>query len=117
MSKIVQVANAMISNPQNITDANIFSGEYYFLYKNKYRWSVKHRVGNHLLYFYPGNAPMDRITEAVMSNDWDDIDLYSSDEIGTEEAKQTFAELFNLIKEKTYGIDDAFLDILSDMEL
>lgn len=119
MSKIVQVANAMISNPQNISETAVCEGEFFFLYKNKYRWSIKRRDGVDVLYFYPGNPSNDTLFNATVNGDWDDIEIvhYSTESIGTAEARQTFSELYNLVKEKTYGIDSAFEDILSDLDL
>lgn len=119
MSKIVQVANAIISNPQNIS--NVVSGgtELFFLYKNKYRWSVKYSDGEYFIYFYPGNPDMAMLLRAESTSDWEDVEMvhYSTKQIATAEAKQTFSELYNLIKEKAFGIDEAFKDILSDMDL
>lgn len=119
MSKIVQVANAIISNPQNITNVVSGGGELFFLYKDKYRWSIKISDGDYFLYFYPGNPKLDNLLHAEHNNQWDNVEMvaYSTRQIATSEAKQTFSELFNLVKEKAYGIDEAFKDILSDMEL
>lgn len=120
MSKIVQVANAIISNPQFITEAIADDDEFFFLYKDKYRWSIKENdEGNCYLYFYPGCPSMDDIMNVSAGSGWDSLGMvvYSASEIGTAESYQTFSELFNLIKEKAYGIDAAFDDILSDMEL
>lgn len=119
MSKIVQVANAMISNPQYITAAVHGSGELFFLYKEKYRWSIKTSDGDYFLYFYPGNPDLDTLLNAAYQGEWENVEMvhYSTKVIATTEARQTFSELYVLIKEKAYGIDEAFKDILSDMEL
>lgn len=119
MSKIVQVANAMISNPQNIKDVVVGDSELFFLYKDKYRWSIKYSENEYFLYFYPGNPKLSILLDAENSAEWEDIEMvhYSTKQIATAEAKQTFLDLYNLVKEKAYGIDEAFKDILSDMDL
>lgn len=119
MSKIVEVANAIISNPRYISDVIPAEGELFFLYKGKYRWSIKMLEDSFYLYFYPGNPSMEKITTLGRQGNWDALNMivYSSGELGTVEAYQTFAELYNLIKEKAFGIDEAFEDILSDMDL
>jgi len=41
---------------------------------------------------------------------------YSDTEVGTKEAKSSFAELYTIVKERLYGVNDVLDDIISDSE-
>lgn len=116
MSKIVQAVNAMISNPENITKVLKGNDEYFFLYKNKYSWSMARRENDeHILWFYPG---VENIEELVQhdGHDWEGVNMvaYRDTEIGTREAKASFAELFTLLKECVFGVNKVLDDIIAD---
>ncbi|GAB2814707.1 hypothetical protein GCM10027276_14490 [Comamonas piscis] len=121
MSKIVQAINAMIANKQyitNVTPGEIIETEYYFLYKNKYAWSIlKDTDGEHLLFYYPNIQSTEYLAQ-MTSSDANHIAAvtYSDLEIGTKEAKASFSELHTIIKEKIYGISDVLDDIISDLD-
>jgi hypothetical protein len=121
MSKIVSVINAMISNPGNISQARVGGHEFFFCYKEKYRWSISHQKVNdsYSLYFYPGNRDIDDLINICTGPEWESLEMvnYSTTEIGTVEAFQSFYELYNVVQEKVFGIDSAFDDILSDMDI
>ena len=40
MTKIVQAVNAMISNPDKIKSVIPNGQEFFFIYKDKYKWSI-----------------------------------------------------------------------------
>ncbi len=117
MSKIVQAVNSMISNSDNITNAiRGQDREIFFLYKDKYKWSMTRRNdGTHLLWFYPGNQSIEEMA-TYEPEDWEGTPMvvYKDEEIGTKEAKASFAELFTIITEKLYGINEVLDDIISD---
>ena len=115
MSKIIQAINAMISNPAFITDVHEHELEYFFLYKGKYKWSIKVAEDTINLWFYPGLQSLD---ELVHTRDWQYIPMihYSSKDIGTKEAKASLNELYNLVKEKLYSVDKVLDDIIADLE-
>lgn len=116
MSKIVQAVNTMISNPKKITKVFKEGDEYFFLYKNKYSWSMKR--GNrdeHILWFYPGIENIQDFAQYV-GNDWERVDMvtYRDTEIGTKEAQASFAELFTLLNECVFGVNEVLDDIIGD---
>lgn len=117
MSKIVQAVNAMIANAHFITNTiHGAGGELFFLYKNKYKWSIFRRGNEHYLWFYPGGEPLNLLATYV-GTDWEDgtpIVTYKDSEIGTKEAKASFSELYNVVKEKLYDVDNVLNDIISD---
>lgn len=118
MSKIVQAVNAMLSNPKYITDVMATDNEYFFLYKEKYKWSVKSIEDRISLWFYPGNESLQQLMQVTTGSSWDTVPMihYSDKDIGTKEAKATFIELYNLVKEKLYGVDRVLDDIISDLD-
>ncbi len=116
MSKIVQAVNAMIVNPDNITNVRQSGSEYYFVYKNKYKWSVSQHDGNFIVWFYPGSEDIEMISAGYYSSDQIAMVAYNADEIGTREAAASFSELYTILKEKIYGINEVLDDIISDMD-
>lgn len=119
MSKIVRAVNAMLSNSQYITEVSVNESEYFFLYKAKYKWSIRNGADSSIsLWFYPGSESLADLIN-VRDHEWEHVPMvhYSDKEIGTKEAKSSFNELYNLIKEKIFGIDSVLDDIISDLEI
>lgn len=117
MTKIVEAANAMIANPDKITNVIQAGDEVFFLYKDKYKWSSIESSDDYRLYFYPGGESIERLVDSALSG-WDTsipMISYSSEDIGSNEAIATFKELYTLVKGKAFGIDDALDDIISDL--
>lgn len=121
MSKIVQAVNAMITHPELIT--NVIRGgdeheEFFFLYKNKYKWSISKRDGDHSLWYYPAEEPLEALA-SYEGPDWSQIAtiMYRDSEIGTKEAKASFSELYTLVKERIYKVNEVLEDIISDSDL
>lgn len=120
MSKIVQAVNSMIANPALITNVMRGDSELFFLYKNKYKWSMAKRDNGHHLWYYPGDENL----EVLVAFDgtgmgFEDIAMvhYHDGEIGTKEAKASFSELYTILSEKVYGIDTVLDDIISDNDI
>jgi len=120
MSKIVQAVNAMVSNPELITNVINANRETFFLYKGKYRWSIRRDDdGDYLLWYYPGSGMVEDLASIDDSDDWRDVPMvvYKTAELGTREAIASFADLYSMVKEKAYGMDDVLKDIISDTEM
>lgn len=115
MSKIVQAVNSMIANSNLISKVIKNDNEIYFIYKEKYKWSIVKRNGEVALFYYPGNIDFEYLASL---EDFDGVDIvhYSDKEIGTKEAKASFIELYDLINGKVYEIDSVLDDIISDSE-
>lgn len=119
MSKIVQAVNAMISNPKLIGDVREGGKEIFFTYKSKYIWSMNNDGNTNHLWYYPAPQSLDYLIGiANRENEWSQVTLvhYTDTEIGTREAKASFAELYVLIKERLYGVDEMLDDIISDLD-
>lgn len=119
MSKIVVAMNAMIEHVDQITNViEASSKEYYFLYKKKYKWSIKDHEenANVSLYFYPDEEPLEKLS-LIGDNDWDEYSVvnYHSSDHRQMESTQTFRTLFSIVSEKAHGMDEILDDIISDM--
>jgi hypothetical protein len=121
MSKIVEAINAMISNHRQIqaVSASDDGRELFFSYQRKYWWSIRSNQIDFTLYYYPGVSSVDRLLAADAQDDWDGIDMvpYNTAEIGTTEARETFRALYTLLKEKQFGMDAVFADIINSATL
>lgn len=115
MSKIVQVVNAMISNKEKITNVIPNNREYFFLYDKKYRWSISPLEDeNYNLFLYPSSNESTNELALKEDHEWAFYNLirYTTKEIKTKEAYESFHELYQTVSEKSYGIDGIFDDIL-----
>lgn len=122
MSKIIQVINSMIENSKKITEIEKKETNFFFLYK-EYVWSIiqwSNDVTDEVKYsliYYPKNKKISEL-RILGYADMLKIDrvFYSTDDFKTKEAFESFAQLYTMIKEKYYGIDKMFDDILEDSE-
>jgi len=115
MSKIVKAINAMISKSSRISNVFKRDQEVFFLYDSKHKWSITHNTpGGYILYYYP---IADTSLEDLASNvNWKDIPMvvYNAEDIKTREASESFAELYNIVQSKLYGIDSLLDEIIED---
>lgn len=113
MSKIVQVINAMITNKNKITNVIQNKTEYFFLYNDKFKWSINLYEDNFNLYFYPDTVFS--ISELAFQTNWEQSQfvVYSTKEIKTQESWESFKELYQVVSEKVYGLDDIFDEIIN----
>jgi hypothetical protein len=114
--KIIIVINTMIKNRDKIKEVVEYSGKYYFIY-NKYLWSIDYfpAEDNYILSYYP-ELNMDdlKIIGTANHHQLKRID-YSFTQYKTMEAYETFQELYQIVKEGFYNIDEVIEDILKDM--
>ncbi|PTS71881.1 hypothetical protein DBR33_01280 [Stenotrophomonas sp. HMWF022] len=107
----------MIANSDRISDVVTGrTGELFFLYGGRYKWSIlRDASGEIRLWFYPGTQSLNDLSS------WDDYEwagfdemvLYSAKELGTREAVDSFDELYRVVSEKRYGVDEALDDIIN----
>jgi len=118
MSKIVQVINAMIVNPDKIKSVIASGTEYFFIYKDKYKWSIiKNEQGDYIIFYYPDDISLEEVV-SISNQNWQNLNAikYAVSDIRTREAEASFSELYTLVSEKAYGIDEVFKDIISDLD-
>jgi hypothetical protein len=120
MSKIVQAVNAMLSHPDKISTvqaSEAVPGEIFFLYNNKFKWSIKSLDDGHYgLWFYPEDIGMQQLVnfDQVQWSEYNNFVYYSDEQIGTRESRDTFAELYSTVREKLYGVDKVLDEIIED---
>lgn len=114
--KIVQVINAMISNQAKIDNVLRNGGEYFFRYNKKHKWSIIKDESNetYFIHFYPvENVSIEDL--ASDNNGWySEFVTYSTADLKTNEAIESFRELYQIVTGKIYGIDDIFDEIIGD---
>ena len=116
MAKIVQVINAMITNEKDISNVIENNEEYYFLYNQSHKWSIRKKPEDdedgYSIHYYPDKD--DTLEGLASTKDWlsKKYVTYKSQDIKTREADETFRELYQLVSNKIYGIDDIFNEII-----
>ncbi|MEZ8652103.1 hypothetical protein AB6D92_24530 [Vibrio splendidus] len=119
MSKVVAAVNTMITNEKKISPVLVGTDslEIYFSYNKKYNWSLALNDDEDCFYlhYYPASSFDIKDLSQMESFEFSDIInvTYSSKDLGSREAYQTFKELHNLLQEKVYGIDKVLDDILA----
>ena len=117
MSKVIQAVNAMLSKKELISNVLKSGNEFFFLYKNIYKWSIHYREtdDDYVLYFYPGHETLNQLA-SLNEELWNDINMivYHSRDLGGKEAHDTLKELYMTLKEMLYGVDKVLEDIISD---
>jgi len=127
MSKIVLAVNSMITNSKEISDVSNIGSEYYFLYKKKYKWSIYKGDDEYnddyyyALTYYAGKETIDTLLKwkREASHDyWKAYPqiIYSTATLKTTETMESFAELYNIISEKSFDVDIVLDDIINPID-
>lgn len=118
MSKIVKAINVMVSNPELIT--GVLKGENenecFFIYDEKHPWSILKRAdGEFYLAYYPGGQDISELAR-IPDEAWHHLNpecvTYNSKDLGVKEARDSMSDLYNVVNEKVYGMDDVLNDII-----
>jgi hypothetical protein len=121
--KIVLVINTMITNKEKISNIILDEKEIFFLYDNKYIWSIEKINENWSDQYVVNFFPKDR--NSIVQEDIEDIvhkkrfgtlsniATYSTVELKAVEAFESFKDLYQILLDKLYGIDEMFDDILT----
>ncbi len=122
MSKIIQVINSIIEHSEKISNTEKIDNYYYFMYK-EYVWSIlrtdldESGVGYYLSY-YPRIKKVSDLTKLSMMERFKaECINYSTYDIKTQEAFESFAELYTIVKEKYFGVNKMFDDILGENQV
>ncbi len=127
MSKIVEAINSMIKNSHLIQEVSVLSDyysgnniqKYFFRYKS-YVWSIQDKESDGSdfeLIFYPGyNVVSDVLSDIRHPGlNEDEYVKYTSSDIKTREATESFADLYRVVKGKLHNVDSVLEDIIGDM--
>lgn len=114
--KIVQVINAMISNQAKIDNVVRNNSEYFFRYNMKHKWSIikNDQTEEYYLHFYPTEHLS--VEDIAYDNNWQNQEFvtYSTEDLKTIEATESFRELHQVVASKLYGIDKIFDEIIGE---
>jgi hypothetical protein len=116
MSKIVRAVNTMITNQEKISNIIKKKKNYYFLYDDRYKWSIEYWEYKNIYYlrFFSGEQPLESIA-SMIDVEWatfDEMIVYSTEELGTKEAYDTFKDLYMILQERSLGVDKILDDII-----
>ncbi|SFR65633.1 hypothetical protein [Maribacter stanieri] len=114
--KIIQAINSMIENQDRITNVIQTEEEIFFVYNNKYKWSIhesNQEPNEILLYLYPEKDIS--IEDLSKIEVWPDTKfiVYKVSDFKTKEVFESFNELYQIVKSKVYGVDDLLDDIIT----
>lgn len=102
----------MIINSDKISDLSIWGEKYFFLFDNKFIWAIQKNLnGTYFLTIYSGVTDLDILFQNIES--FKSL-TYRSVDYNTQEAIESFLDLFVLIQEKEMNVDDA-LDAIIDL--
>ncbi|RUO36231.1 hypothetical protein CWE13_09515 [Aliidiomarina shirensis] len=108
----------MVSNPDLIN--NVLKGqhhtEYFFKYENKHNWSIfRNHEGVYYLQYYPGEVDLSDLA-GIPDQQWEEAApesvAYNTKDLATKEAVESFRDLYAIVKEKVYGMDEVLDDII-----
>ena len=119
MNKIVQAVNAMILKSSKISQVtpSIDNNEIFFLYDKKYKWSMSYNEENknYYLMYYTTDLSIGKLASIVDWPNYQNIYIaYNTNDIKTQEARESFAELYSIVKNKIFGMDSVLDDIIGD---
>lgn len=123
MSKIVKAINVMVSNPDRIT--YVVKGQHetecFFKYDGKHHWAIfKNMEHQYILNYFPDQPDLDslsRIPDDMWDNHAPDSVTYTTKVLATKEAIDSFRELFSIVNEKLYGMNDVLDEIISSDDI
>ncbi len=117
MSKIIQVINSMIENSEEISNVVVKGNEYFFSYKG-HVWSIYEYTSEDMeehgytLVFYPRTKTVSELESLDYPRAVHPHLIYSSGDFKTKEALESFSNLYTTIKERIYGVDEVFNEII-----
>jgi hypothetical protein len=116
MNKIIQTINAMIIKANKISHITEGQGsELFFLFDNKYKWSIVRGEEEYFLHYYKTDISL---TELAKIQEWDQLEdvftTFSTKDIKGREANESFADLYQLLRNKRFDMDKVMDDIIGD---
>lgn len=112
--KIVQAINAMISKKENIRNVVRLNSDEFFFFYGSHRWSIASDEDGFRLRFYPGEVTAEDIIGSANPFKTPVPSVsYTTAELRTREALQSFSDLYRIVQEKLYDVDTVLDDIIS----
>ncbi len=117
-TKIIQAINAMITNKNKIEVVGQTGNILWFMYDGKYKWSISEGSEAYYLNYFAGQEGLKDLMAMWQTgdlNDYEELISYSTDEIKTREAIDSFRALYQVVKEKRFNIDRVLDQIIDDL--
>lgn len=114
MNKIILAINSMIENSDEISVVVGKNNEYIFSYQGSI-WSIfeyNDPESGYSLVLYPRTKSISQLESLDNPRFNTPHIIYSSGDLKTQEALESFHELYNILKEKVYGVDDILNKII-----
>lgn len=116
MTKFLDAMKTMARNSDKITNViRNNNDEIFFLYKQKYCWSMlkTKKDGELYIYYYPNVSDPSQL---ISITDWEGIAFktFSAKDFEDNDASAVFEELYTKIDRKIYDMDSVLDDILKD---
>lgn len=116
--KIIKAINSIIENESLITNVIQSKDEFFFLYNNKYKWSINlpEQTSDDLyIHFYVNEDLSIEKLSKIQDQEWElyNFITYKISDFKTIEASESFHSLYQIVKSKVYGVDDILDDIIS----
>lgn len=123
MSKVIKAINVMVSNPSLISDVykGMHFSEIFFKYDRKHCWSIlKNAESVYYLSYFPSAPDLSRLSD-ISDEEWEihgpQAVTYNTKDLATKEAIESFSELFSLVNEKVFGMDNILSEIIASDEV
>ena len=78
---------------------------------------IKNDQDDYIIFYYPDDMSLEEVVN-ISNINWQNLNVikYALSDIRTREANASFSELYTLLSEKAYGIDEVLKDIISDLD-
>jgi len=122
MSNIILAINSMIENSEKISNIEKKGQFFFFSYRGYiwkiYEWASDYPESNQgfSLAYYPKVKSVSELTAIgdFETSDKEESVVYSTSDFKAREEYESFAELYSTIREKYYGVDKVFDDIIKN---
>ncbi|ACF13126.1 hypothetical protein Ctha_0657 [Chloroherpeton thalassium ATCC 35110] len=116
MSKIVQAVRKMAANAESIIEHKHDDHKFFFTYMEKYLWSLEYDTNEdyYLLQFYPNLEEFMHFLENGQAQQISSISTicFSTKQLDSQEAYDSFKDLFQLLKSRKYDFDKVLDEII-----
>ncbi|WP_194975128.1 hypothetical protein [Aquiflexum lacus] len=112
--KIIQVLNSIIEKKEKISNVKPNGNAYFFLFDGEFKWAIERdNSGVYAVYFFPSNELLiDQFSNPLVWMEEDYV-KYSTEELKSKEAFETFKDLYQVVIDKVFDIDKMFDKIIS----
>jgi len=122
MSKIIHAVKNMISKSDKITCVQKVKKEVYFMFNDKYMWSIiRYSDTNnsdtleYYLSYYTGAEKIEELLSKLEADEYNNVNTitYTTSDLKTSEAYETFQQLHQIVEEKSLGVDKVLDEIIA----